>query len=81
MNGEINSANIEFVKNDAVKFISALALTALLAAMVVLSGYRRDSRSAGMERVNVEEVERLAEKGALSLKEAEFYEVIEAPLR
>jgi hypothetical protein len=73
------SATIYPMGKDGARFIAAVVITIILGALVVFSGYRRDMRTAMGERVDMEKIQSLVEEGQLSFKEAEFWEVMEAP--
>jgi hypothetical protein len=64
------------MKKDNFKFLAAMAMTLILAGLVIYSSWQRDLRLAQGPVVDVKRIQELVAKGQLSLHEAEFYEEV-----
>jgi hypothetical protein len=66
---------------DGIKFLLAVAFTLLLSGLVILSGYKRDRGLLEISRVDIEKIHSMVSAGELSIKDAEFYELVEDAAR
>jgi hypothetical protein len=64
------------MKQGNFKFLAAMTMTLILAALVIHSSWQRDLRLAQGPVVDVKRIQELVAKGQLSLHPAEFYEEV-----